>query len=84
MLATFSFLPQTRFTPIPKIRMEPIRERYETARSVITGATSRASSVMQPSNTNTGMTENKHPRPSEEVITTTMIKSSTDFTAKVE
>ena len=54
------------------------------ARSVITGATSRASRVMSPSKIRTGIAENAQPLPRDEVITAMMMKSSTDLTARVE
>ena len=71
-------------TPTPKIKTEPIRDRYETARPVMTGAITRASRVMAPSSRKTGITEKTQPFPMEEVITATMIKSSTAFTERVE
>ncbi len=52
--------------------------------SVMIGATSRDSSVMAPSNTKTGMAEKAQPLPMEEVMTATMMQSSTDLTARVE
>ena len=67
-----------------KIRTEPISDRYASAVGVMIGETSLASSVIAPSNTNTGMAENIAPFPREDVITATMMKSNTDFTARVE
>ena len=67
-----------------KIKTEPIRDRYEIAVSVMTGATRRASSVILPSKTNTGMAEKIQPRPLAEVMTAMIRKSKTDFTARVE
>ena len=84
MFATLTFLPHTRFTPTQNISSEPTSDRYDIAVSVIIGATSRASSVMPPSNTNTGITENMQPRPIAEVMTAMMMKSITAFTARVE
>lgn len=51
-------MPQTRFTPTQKIRIDPMRER-------------------------SAMEEKAHPFPMEQVIMATMIKSRTDFTARV-
>ena len=48
------------------------------------GAISLASSVMLPSKANTGIAEKAHPFPMDDVMTATMMKSSTDFTASVE
>ena len=84
IFATLTFFPQTRFTPTQKINIDPISERYPTAKSVINGATSRASKVMEPSNKSTGIAENAQPFPMVEVITAMIMKSSTDFTAMVE
>lgn len=78
------FLPQTKFTPIQKIKTEPIRDKYATAVSVITGDISRANRVRQPSKTNTGIAEKAQPFPIDDVITAMIIKSKTDFTASVE
>ena len=82
--ATRTFSPQTKFIPTQKMRMEPTVERYSKAVSVIAGATKCASSVILPSKTKTGRAEKMHPRPIEEVREATMIKSSTDLTARVE
>lgn len=41
MLATLTFLPQTRLRPTQKIRMDPIRDRLAMAASVMTGAIKR-------------------------------------------
>ena len=83
IFATRNFFPHTRLTPTQKISTDPIRDRYDTARGVISGASSRASRVTPPSNRKTGIAENPQPFPMEEVITATMMKSSTDFTARV-
>ena len=83
-MATRSFFPHTRLTPTQKISTEPTRDRFWIAASVITGEISRASSVMAPSNTNTGIAEKAQPLPMDEVITSMMMKSSTALTARVE
>ena len=84
IFATLIFLPQTKFIPIQKIKTEPIKDKYATAVSVITGDIRRASKVMHPSNINTGIAEKVQPFPIDDVITAIMIKSKTDFTASVE
>ena len=84
MFATRTFFPHTRFSPTQKISTEPISERYADASSVITGDTILASSVMAPSKRKTGIAEKAHPFPRDEVMTVIMMKSSTDFTARVD
>ena len=42
-----------------------------------------ASKVMEPSKINTGIAEKIHPFPMEDVMTAIMIRSKTDFTARI-
>lgn len=46
--ATFTFLPQTRFTPTQNSSTEPTKERFDNAASVINGSISLARSVTSP------------------------------------
>ena len=54
------------------------------AAAVIRGEMSLARRVMLPSKRKIGMAEKAQPFPMEEVMTATMMKSSTDFMARVE
>ena len=54
------------------------------AASVINGAIRVDSRVMPPSKKKMGIAEKAQPLPMEDVMTIMMIKSSTDFTARVE
>ena len=64
--------------------MEPIRDRYCMARSVMTGFKKEAKTVIKPSKTSTGMDENPAPFPSEQVMTMIMMKSKTAFVARID
>ena len=83
-MATLIFLAQTKLMPIQKINTEPIKDKYATAVSVIIGDIKRASKVMQPSKTNTGIAENVQPFPIDDAIMRTMIKSRIAFATSVE
>lgn len=48
------------------------------------GRIKAAQAVIEPSKTNTGIAENMHPFPSEQVITRIITKSSTDFAARID
>ena len=49
----------------------------------MTGRSSVASRVMEPSNTRIGIAENAQPLPMEQVMTMMMIRSSTDLVARM-
>ncbi len=61
MLATRIFIFQIRLTPMQKIMIEPVRERFARAGSVKKGSTKTASRVTSPWNTPTGMAEKMQP-----------------------
>ena len=59
--ATLIFLPHTRLTPTQKIKIEPTKDRFAKAASVITGLITLASTVTLPCKIATGIAENAQP-----------------------
>lgn len=79
-----TFFPQIRFTPMQKIKMDPVKDMSASPSSVRNGSMSFASSVITPWNIPTGIAEKIHPFPMDAVMIATMIMSRTAFAAKIE
>ncbi len=62
MLATRIFIFQIRLTPMQKIMIEPVRERFARAGSVKKGSTKTASRVTSPWNTPNPVLDGPHHR----------------------
>ena len=82
--ATLTFFPHTRLIPTQKIRIEPIRDRFDRAVSVIIGLISLARQVIEPWKSSTGIAENIQPLPNEQVITIIIIRSRIAFVVNME
>ena len=66
--ATLTFFPKSRFNPTQKMSTDPTKERFAIAESVINGPSRDASSVIDPSQRNTGIAEKAQPFPMELVM----------------